>query len=98
MSDDITTAISPSTESCAVLHQNEDGSPAPCPGYPHKPAEPLPQPECSQCHSFGLRLVTDTIQRLKERITAEKAWTSVLVDAEDLSVVLTALERHHQHS
>lgn len=96
MSDDITTAVSPEPEEYNNL--TGDFGPQPAIYKTGRAAEPLPQPECSQCHSFGLRLVTDTIQRLKERITAEKAWTSVLVDAEDLSVVLTALERHHQHS
>lgn len=57
--------------------------------------EPAPQPECASCHGLGAGVVSDAVQRLKERITADKAWTSVLVDAEDLSVVLTALERHH---
>jgi hypothetical protein len=71
----------------------------PIPGLESLP-EPLPQPECASCHSFGPVLVQDAIQRLKNSIESDKlnGWVSAMVDASDLSVVLTALERHHQHS
>lgn len=82
--------------SCAVLHKNSEGNVIPCPGYPHSSPEPAPQPECSSCHGLGPGVVQDAVQALKDRVTEDKAWTSVLVDAEDLSVVLTALERRHE--
>lgn len=84
---------------CATLHQDDAGDPIPCPGYPQcseapgGPVEPSgPLPECTQCHGFG-----PALQDAIDDLTKEAEWGHTRNDsfAESLSLVLTALARHH---
>lgn len=88
---------------CAVVHMDSSGNLTPCPGYPlcsgapGGPVEPSPQPsgpqpECTSCHGFGAAL-----QDAIDDLTSEAERGSRYDDsfAESLSLVLTALARHH---
>lgn len=103
MSEELSSAPRDGQVACGVLHTDNDGNKVPCSGYHYgtKAAgatettdQPVPQPECVSCHGFGTGLVEDAAQRLKERVErGVGVFTNVSI--EDLSVVLTALERHH---
>lgn len=113
--DDITTAVSPAgpaalpvAVSCAVLHLDADGNTVPCPGYPlcnylhvpQKDSEPIPQPDCAQCHTFGPAAVQDAVQRLRKdmadmvKLFSNHQGTAAVY--RDVSTVLDALDKHHR--
>lgn len=77
-----------------------DFGPQPATYKTGRPAEPLPQPECAVCHQFGPDVVQNAIQSLAGAIEDSQSpaieYDMTLVSSVDLSVLITALERHHQ--
>lgn len=72
---------------------SDDITTAVSPEGSHSPVEPLPHPQCTSCHGFGSGVVQDAVSRLRAVVEADDGGLMHVED--DLGIVLTALEKHH---